>query len=78
MMIGDRPGQCLVSDGFETKTGRADKAKPIQTGKFAIHTLGHERAFASPLNQVGHLLETRPSGATVGIPPVCVPSNAPH
>jgi hypothetical protein len=40
MMIGDRPGQCLVSDGFETKTGRADKAKPIQTGKFAIHTLG--------------------------------------
>ncbi len=40
-LIGDRPGQCLVSDGFETKIGRADKAKPIQTERFDIHTLGH-------------------------------------
>ena len=38
---------------------------------------GHERAFASPLNQVGHLLETRPSGATVGNAAVSVPLNAP-
>ena len=29
--IGDRLGQCLVSDGFETRIGRADKAKSIQT-----------------------------------------------
>ncbi len=40
-LIGDRPGQCLVLDGFKTRIGKADKAKPIQTKKFAIHTLGH-------------------------------------
>ena len=38
--IGDRPGQCLVSYRFETRIGKADKAKPIQTKKCAIHTLG--------------------------------------
>jgi hypothetical protein len=27
--------------------GVADKAKPIQTKKFAIHTLGHEPTFAA-------------------------------
>ncbi len=44
---GDRLGKCLVSDGFETRIGRADKANPIQTKKFAIHTLGHEPTFAA-------------------------------
>ncbi len=48
-LIGDRPGQCLVSDGFETRIRRADKAKPIQTKIFAIHTLGHVCAFSAPL-----------------------------
>ncbi len=51
--IGNRRGQCLVSDGFETRIGKADKAKPIQTKKIAIHTLGHQYAFSVPLNRVG-------------------------
>ena len=45
--IGDRLGQCLVSDGFETRIGRADKAKSIQTKKFAIHTLGQRATFGT-------------------------------
>ena len=51
-LICDRPGQCLVSDGFETRIGRDDKAKPTQTKKFAIHTLGQEYAFATALVRV--------------------------
>ena len=51
-LIGDRPGQCLVSDGFETRIGRADKAKPIQTKKFAIHTLGQSATFGTAWSHV--------------------------
>ena len=46
-LIGDRSGQCLVSDGFETKIGITDKAKPIQNGKFPIHTLGQRATFSA-------------------------------
>ncbi len=46
-LIGDRLGQCLVSDGFETRIGRADKAKPVQTKKFAIHTLSQTATFSA-------------------------------
>jgi hypothetical protein len=46
-LVGDRPEQCLVSDGFETMIGRADKAKPIQSKKFAIHALGHVPTFST-------------------------------
>ena len=45
--IGDRPGQCLVSDGFETRIGWADKVKPIQTERFSIHTLGQTATFST-------------------------------
>ena len=45
----DASRQCLVSDGFETKIGRAEKAKSSQTKKFAIHTLGHEATLGSLL-----------------------------
>ncbi len=65
-LIGDRPGQCLVSDGFETRIGRADEAKPIQTNKFAIHTLGHELPFAVTRNQVCNAAMNRHSGRNVG------------
>ena len=40
-------GQRLVSDGFETRIGRADKAKPIQPKKFSIHALGHLPTFSA-------------------------------
>jgi hypothetical protein len=36
----------LVSDGLETNIGRADKANPIRSKKFAIHTLGQRATFA--------------------------------
>ncbi len=51
-LIGDRLGQCLASDGFETRIGRADKAKSILSKNFAIHTLGHELPFAVTRSQV--------------------------
>ena len=51
-LIGDRPGQCLVSDGFKTRIGRADRAKPIQTKKIAIHTMGHIPTFDTSLSNV--------------------------
>jgi hypothetical protein len=50
--------QCLVSDGFETKLGRTDKVIPIQTGKLAIHTLGHLPTFSALWNTVGFPPET--------------------
>ena len=53
--------QFLVSDGFETKIGRADRAKPVQTKKFAIHTLGHVPTFATPLRSVWNVPLSRPS-----------------
>ncbi len=58
---GDCPGQCLVSDGFETRIGRVDKAKPIQTKKFAIHTLGQEYALSASPIQVWNVPLSRPS-----------------
>ena len=76
-VIGDRPGQCLVSDGFETKTGRAHKAKPTQIKKFAIHTLGHELPFAMTRIQVCNAAMNRHSSLSVGNAAVSVPSNAP-
>ncbi len=76
-LIGDRPGQCLVSDGFETRIGRADKAKPIQTGKFAIHTLGHELPFAVTRNQVCNAPMNRHSALSVGNAEVSFPPYAP-
>ena len=63
-LIVDRLGQCLVSDGFETRIGRADKAKPIQTKKFAIHTLGHVPTFAVTRNQVCSAAMNRHSALT--------------
>jgi hypothetical protein len=75
-LIGDRPGQCLVSDGFETRIGRADKAKPIQTEKFAIHTLGHVPTFSTLKNIVGFPPETRHSPPNVQNPFVIGPSGA--
>ena len=75
--LSDRPGQCLVSDGFETRIGRADKVKPIRTGKFPIHTLGQLHAFAGAPNQVGHPAVTRRSGPAVGNAAVGRPRNAP-
>ncbi len=75
--IGDRPGQCLVSYRFETRIGRADKAKPIQTKKFAIHTLGHELPFAVTRNQVCNAAVNRRSALNVGNAAVCRPGNVP-
>jgi len=66
IFIGDRPGQCLVSDGFETRIGRADKPKPTQSKKFAIHTLGHERAFSVALDRVWNAPISRHSRPSVG------------
>ena len=65
-LIGSHPGQCLVSDGFETTIGRADKAKPIQTKKLAIHTLGQRRSFGIPLNRVCYATVNRHSAPKVG------------
>jgi len=39
--------QCLVSGGFETKEGTADKAIPILSQEFAIHTMGQEYVLAA-------------------------------
>jgi hypothetical protein len=69
--------QCLVSGGFETKIRRADKAKPIQIKKFAIHTLGHEPSFSMSLHNVWNAAMNRHSGPEVGNAAVSVPSNAP-
>ncbi len=65
-LIGDRLGQCLGSDGFETRIGKVDKAKPIQTKKFAVHTLGHEPSFSAPLHSVWNAAMNRHSGPSVG------------
>ncbi len=65
-LIGDRPGQCLVSDGFETRIETTDKAKPIQSKKFAIHTLGHEYVFAAARIQVWLPAMNRHSAPSVG------------
>ncbi len=73
-LIGDRPGQCLVSDGFETRIGRADRAKPIQAKKFAIHTLGHLCAFAAARNWVWLPAVNRHSRSKVGNAPVGRPT----
>jgi hypothetical protein len=45
--IGNRRGQCLVSDGFETKVGTTDEAIPTLSKKFAIHTLGQTATFST-------------------------------
>ncbi len=76
-LVGDRLGQCMVSDGFETRKGSADKAKPIQTKKIAIHTLGQKYAFATVPNQVGFPPVGRRSRPSVGNASVCRRSNAP-
>ncbi len=74
-LIGDRLGQCLASDGFETRIGKADKAKPIQTKKFAIHTLGHVPTFATPLRHVWKAAITRHSAPNVGNAAMIGPSS---
>ena len=51
-LICDCLGQCLVSDGFEIRIGSADKTIPVQTERFAIHTLGHKHAFAAGSKKV--------------------------
>jgi hypothetical protein len=58
-----------------TSNGRALPKR--KAGFWSSSASGHRATFASPPNQVGHLLETRPSGATVGNPSVCRPNNAP-
>jgi hypothetical protein len=70
-------GQCLVSDGFEIKARTTDKAIPVQTGKFAIHTLGHVPTFATSLRHVCNAALNRPSMPSVCNAAVFVPSNAP-
>jgi hypothetical protein len=76
-LIGDRLGQCLVSDGFETRIGSADKTIPIQTVRFAIHTSGHERAFSVALDRVRNAPINRHTRPSVGNAAVSVPPNAP-
>ena len=76
-LIGDRPRQCLVSDGFETRIGRADKAKSFQTKKFAIHALGQTTTFGTAWFRVWNATVNRHSGRNVGNAAVSVPSNAP-
>jgi hypothetical protein len=46
----DRVGvaQCLLPDDFVTSIGTKEQAIPIQTAKFAIHTLGQKRAIGTP------------------------------
>jgi hypothetical protein len=56
---------CLVSDGFETKAGMTDKAIPILSEKFAIHTsgLGCVETFGGRTSGVGLMAVQRVPGS---------------
>jgi len=58
-LVGDRPGQCPVSDGFETEIVTTDRGIPLQTKESAIHTLGHVPTFATPLHHVSSATTSR-------------------
>ncbi len=73
---GSRPNDVSGSDGFETRNGRVEKFKPIQTARFAIHTLGHVPTFATPLRRVWKAAITRHSTPNVGKAAMIGPSPA--
>jgi hypothetical protein len=64
--FGDHPGQCLVLNGFETRIGRADKAIPILSKKFSIHTLGQTATFSTAWFCVWNAAVSRHSAPNVG------------